>query len=179
MSLERWLPSARRAAPSLALALALAGCAANPSPVPVVAPADAIAALAGEWTGEYSSAATGRSGSILFTLTAGRDTAFGDVVMVPAGSDRALPQEKTGAGSPSVVTRAKPQPLAIRFVRLAGDSVSGMLAPYTAPECGCVLTTTFTGRVGRDRIDGTFTSSGEAHAAEPQVGRWTVTRRRR
>jgi len=58
-----------------AAGLALTGCAARPSPVPLQADANALATLAGEWSGEYSSAATGRSGSIVFTLAAGRDTA--------------------------------------------------------------------------------------------------------
>jgi hypothetical protein len=42
----------------------LAGCGASRSPVPVVGAASDISSLAGEWVGDYSSAESGRSGSI-------------------------------------------------------------------------------------------------------------------
>lgn len=157
-------------------AVLLAGCASNPSPIPLDASPNAMAVLAGEWTGEYSSSATGRSGSIVFTLAAGRDTAFGDVVMVPTGG-----AQVAGTNTPSgknVVTYPASQPLKIRFVRVAGDSVSGVLEPYSVPDCGCVLTTTFTGRVGSDRIDGRFRTSGDPQSSALQEGRWTVKRRK-
>ena len=177
MSLARFVPTA-----SL-VTFVLAGCAANPSPVPVSAEPNAIAALAGEWTGEYSSAATGRRGSIVFTLAAGSDTAYGDVAMVPSGSDQPLRAAGTSSGAAggqnNVVTRPAAQGLTIRFVRIAGDSVSGVLDPYTAPDCGCVLTTTFRGRVQGGRIEGTFESSGDPRAAGSQGGHWAVTRRQR
>ena len=60
-----------------------AACASNPSPpVPVTGTRADVSTLVGEWTGEYRSAESGRSGSILFKLDAGTDTARGDVVMV-------------------------------------------------------------------------------------------------
>jgi hypothetical protein len=170
MSPDRWLIE------GCVAAVFLAGCASNPTPVPLDAAPDAVATLAGEWTGEYSSAATGRSGSIVFTLVAGRDTAFGDVMMVPAGGPQ-VAGTNTASGK-NIVAYPASQPLKIRFVRVAGDSVSGLLEPYSAPDCGCVLTTRFTGRVGSNRIDGTFTTSGDPQAAAPQQGRWTVKRRR-
>jgi hypothetical protein len=170
MSPDRWLLR------SCITALLAAGCASNPSPIPLNASPNAIASLAGEWSGEYSSTATGRSGSIVFTLTAGRDTAFGDVVMVP-GAGTNVAGTGTAAGKP-VVTYPASQPLRIRFVQVAGDSVSGVLEPYSVPDCGCVLTTTFTGRVASNRIDGTFTTSGDPQSSGPQNGRWTVKRRK-
>jgi hypothetical protein len=174
--------SARSSLGACLAALSLAGCAAsNPSPVPLVAPAADVAALAGEWTGEYSGT-SGRTGSIVLKLTAGRDTALGDIVMVPTASEQVRPQQPSGVnpgtGARDVVTRPAAQPLTIRFVRIAGDSVSGLLDSYTAPECNCVLTTTFTGHVAGDRIDGTFRSAGDPGAAGAQEGRWTVKRRR-
>jgi len=48
------------------LAGALLGCAGSQNPVAVVGPQANISRLAGEWSGEYSSGETGRSGSILF-----------------------------------------------------------------------------------------------------------------
>lgn len=173
MSIARCAPSACLLVPLLV------ACAANPSPVPVVAEPDAVAALAGQWSGEYSSAATGRSGSIVFMLSAGRDTASGDVVMVPSGSEQPLVAAATpGVTGQAVATRAAAQGLTIRFVRLAGDSVSGMLDPYSAPDCSCVLTTTFTGQLHGDRIDGTFETRGDPRASTTQSGRWSVSRRR-
>src|SRR2546422_1695111 len=72
------------------LVLALTACGASRAPVPLVGASADIGALTGEWAGDYSSAESGRSGSISFTLRAAGDTAFGDVVMVPRGWGRAL-----------------------------------------------------------------------------------------
>ena len=58
-----------------ALAVLGSGCASVQSPVPVAGEQSDIASLAGEWAGEYSSAETGRGGSIVFKLSAARDTA--------------------------------------------------------------------------------------------------------
>ena len=44
-----------------------------PPPVPLAGTARDVAALAGRWEGSYSSAVTGRSGSISFTLSATGD----------------------------------------------------------------------------------------------------------
>src|SRR3989442_15893302 len=80
---------------------ALAACGASRSPVPLVGAATDVAALAGEWVGDYSSVESGRSGSISFTLRAATDSAFGDVVMIPAGLGRPPPpargENMTGA----------------------------------------------------------------------------------
>ena len=83
-----------------ALVSLTAACAANPSPVHVAGATSEIDRLAGEWTGEYTSVETGRSGSITFTLRAGSDTAFGDVVMIP----RALAPLPTAPRAPSGMT---------------------------------------------------------------------------
>ena len=164
---------------TLLTASAVYGCATqSQAPVPVQAQSADLSALVGEWTGEYSSAATGRSGSIVFTLAAGRDTAFGDVVMVPRGASDPLVPDPRAGGAGTVVAPSAGRGLTIRFVRLTGDSVSGVLDPYRAPDCNCVLTTTFAGRVRDDRIEGTYTTRGEA-SGSPQTGRWEVTRRKR
>jgi hypothetical protein len=41
---------------------------------------------------------------------------------------------------PSLI-RTVHQPLAIRFVFVTSDEVSGVLDPYRDPDCGCTLTT--------------------------------------
>jgi hypothetical protein len=141
--------SAIVAASLVALVIGGAGCRATPSPVRVVGSPGDVSVLAGQWDGEYSSAETGRSGSISLRLVAGRDTAFGDVVMVPAGGARPLaPSATLGAPPPTATGRpaAGSQVLTITFVRVAHDSVSGALQPYEGPDCSCTLTTTFRGQ---------------------------------
>ena len=56
----------------------MAACSWRRTPVPVISDSGSTTALVGEWTGEYSSTQTGRSGSITFQL-AGESTDFGHV----------------------------------------------------------------------------------------------------
>jgi hypothetical protein len=157
-------------------AAAVAACApAPPNPVPVSAGSGSTATLVGEWVGEYESPALGRAGSIVFHLDAGRDTAQGDVMMVPRGSGQA-PQHLP-AGEPGAVMRAMlaPQVLTIRFVRLEGNRVTGALDPYLDPGCGCRVFTAFEGTLAGERLHGTFVTRGEPRG--PVNGRWSVERR--
>lgn len=169
----RIIPAVTTRALAACAALAVAACAANPSPVHVVGTSSEMSVLTGSWTGEYRSVETGRSGSIEFTLKAGTDTAFGDVVMVP----RALaptpsdPRTAVGAIPPT------PQVLQIAFVRVATNVVSGTLNPYKSPDCGCTLTTVFRGSITNNRIEGTFTTAHSDPMAPQQKGTWWVTRK--
>src|SRR5436309_9934801 len=149
-----------------------------PPPVPLAGTARDVAALAGRWEGSYSSAVTGRSGSISFTLSAGTDSAFGDVIMVPRGWGRPLQAwDRPGsAGAPGTQPRAAV--LTINFVRVAGGRVTGRLAPYADPESGAPLATTFEGQLAGDRIEGTYTTRGGG-SPDAQTGQWQVMRRRR
>ncbi len=159
----------------MAAALAVGGCSGGPEPVPVVgSPAD-VGALAGEWGGEYRGETSGRSGSIVFKLSAGADTAFGDVVMIPR--DRRverLPTQDPSAGLPIART---PEVLSISFVRAVGGGISGRLAPYRDPDCDCMRVARFEGRMRGDTIEGTFTST-PVLGGERQVGTWKVTRKK-
>jgi hypothetical protein len=157
----------------IALMCGGAACRYQPSPVTLRGSAPEIAALAGEWGGEYSGAQSGRSGSISLRITAGGDTAYGDVVMV------------SNTGQQLVAAHAQREHLAharsadvlrISFVRVAQGQVTGVLEPYVAPDCQCRVTTSFTGTVQGDVIEGTFAT----HASEglEQSGRWRVTRSR-
>lgn len=147
-----------------------------------------MASLAGQWEGSYSSAATGRSGSISFTLTTHEDSAYGDVVMIPRGFGRPLQAwggapAAGGPGAPGAVAPAQPhsQVLTISFVRVAAGRVSGTLAPYADPETGAKLFTTFEGRMSGDTIAGSYTThvaGAGGGAADTQTGEWTVTRRK-
>lgn len=157
----------------LALPLVL-GCSTNPEPVPVAGTPEDVSAMAGEWAGEYGSGQTGRSGSIVFRLEAGRDTAAGDVVMIPSGSDQALHP----AHGPEIAESAVPASrlLQIRFVRVERGRVSGSLEPYHEPGCDCALHTTFTGRIQGDSVTGSYRSAGPG-GAPGTSGWWRVVRR--
>ena len=143
-----------------------------PPPVPLVGTHADVARLEGEWTGEYSSTQTLRSGSITFTLAAGADTAFGDVVMLPR-------QFHDGRATDQVRTRERvsPQTLPIRIVMTSGDRLTGVLDPYEDPECGCTLMTLFEGRIEAGTIEGSYVSTN-TQTGEVTRGEWKVMRRR-
>ena len=84
-----------------AFAFLVSACAAHQPPVPLVGPASDIAALVGEWAGEYSSSETGRTGSISFVLAAHGDTAYGDVIMVPRGLSQPLEPWRDAVPTPT------------------------------------------------------------------------------
>ena len=165
--------STKLSAGAIAIAGFLIACGGSQSPVPVVGREADISRLAGEWSGDYSSGETGRSGSILFTLKSGTDTATGDVVMTP----RYAAAGPTQAGPPSPQSAPQPsQAIDIKFVRVTGGMVSGSLAPYTDPTCNCPLHTTFVGRLVGDTLSGTYSSRHE-NAQDVQQGRWRVVRK--
>ena len=159
-----------------ALAGLVTACgAARQPPVPLAGTGRDVATLTGQWEGSYSSAATGRSGSISFTLSANGDSAFGDVVMIPRGWGRPLQAwDRPGSAGPA---GAQPRAavLTINFVRVAGGRVTGRLAPYADPESGAPLATTFEGQLSGDVIEGTYTTRGGGSGAA-QTGHWKVTR---
>lgn len=158
----------------IAAAAVVWACGGSSTPVPVAGTATDLAALAGEWSGEYSSVESGRSGSIVFRLVAGTDSATGDVVMIPSWSGRGGAPDPAAGRPPAPA----PQAIAIRFVRVEGGRVSGRLAPYADPDCGCTLLTVFEGQLKGDTLEGTYTSH---HSAENKVqsGRWQVKRHAR
>lgn len=155
------------------LAVALSACGASRAPVPLVGQSADVSALTGEWAGDYSSAESGRSGSITFTLSAAGDSAFGDVVMIPAAWGRPLLpyREQNVAGNQVPATTV----LTIRFVRVEHGHVSGTLDPYADPQTGGRLLTTFSGELNGNTIAGTYTT--RLPSGETQTGRWTVQRR--
>ena len=159
---------------STLLVLALTACGASRAPVPVVGASTDLGVLAGDWAGDYSSAESGRSGSISFTLRAASDSAFGDVVMIPSTLGRPLlpwrQENATGANQTPASTV-----LAIRFVRVEHGHVSGTLDPYADPQTGARLLTTFSGELSGNTIAGTYTT--RLPSGETQTGRWTVQRR--
>lgn len=162
--------------PAVLVGTVIAACSTAPqTPVPLAGARADVAALTGRWEGSYSSAATGRSGSISFTLASNGDSAFGDVIMVPRGFGRPLQALDRGAPYAGAPT-PRSSVLTIRFVRVAQGRVTGTLAPYADPETGGQLYTTFEGHLQGDAIDGTFTTRS-AEGAGTQTGEWRVGRR--
>jgi hypothetical protein len=157
-----------------ALALLALACSATPSPVPMIGPEEDLSVLAGEWIGEYTSRETGRAGSISFKLEAGKDTAFGDVLMVPREPRGATPDPQRSAES----MRTAPHVLTIAFVRVSGSSISGTIDPYPSPDCSCTLTTVFRGQIEGDRIAGEFLIRHSGHEMAAQQGTWWAERKR-
>ena len=158
----------RAAMVAFGLSALIGGCTPVSSPVPVHGDA---ATLAGQWVGQYNSVMTGRSGSIVFTLAAGADTAQGDVLMVPAVENR-----YNGSAIPDPEFHSTvPQVLRIKLVRVFGQQVAGQLAPYTDPECQCTVTTIFSGRLEGDVIDGRFFTYHQGGNVAVE-GFWRVTR---
>ncbi len=149
----------------LMLALTLSACGASRSPVPLVGAASDVSALTGEWAGDYSSAESGRSGSISFTLRAAGDSAFGDVVMIPTAWGRPLMPYREGNTAGAVGNQQPTSTvLTIRFVRVEPD-----------PQTGARLLTTFSGELSGKTITGTYTT--RLPSGDTQTGRWTVQRR--
>ncbi|HEV8537324.1 MAG TPA: hypothetical protein VGR15_00250 [Bacteroidota bacterium] len=153
----------------------ISGCmTSSPQVVPVLVEGGNRELLVGEWAGEYSSSSNQRSGSITFKLDQGKDTAFGDVLMIARGSNqRYFPEDY------SQIPRTDPfasRVLAIKFVHVAGDSVHGLLDPYWDPDRKSTVVTTFKGKVLTNRITGTF-NGYDVSTGYTFSGRWQVTRK--
>ena len=152
----------------------VAGCAPMPPVALQATPAD-LELLAGDWEGEYESAALGRRGKVEFRLKAGTDEAFGDVLMVPRGEQtpyqsRPYPTPQGAQSMPSA------ELLTIRFIRASNGGVTGRLDRYWDPDRGCFAHSAFTGTVGRGVVEGMFKTTFECGAGEAS-GTWTVRRK--
>ena len=159
---------------TLLVAAAAAAC----SPLPKVSldagPAD-MEMLAGQWSGEYSSPALGRRGTIEFKLVAAEGQAYGNVVMIPQNANH--PYEPTTlAHRDAADMAASSQMLTIRFVRASSGEITGALDPYWDPDRNCNAQSTFHGYVAKGVIEGTFTTHFDCGSGEAS-GRWQVTRK--
>lgn len=160
----------RRLLGGLAL-IALAACRATRMPVQLQGDLLGMGNFAGEWSGEYWGAGNGRSGTITFSLGSAPDSAFGEVTMVdPSGR---TPRAADPSDQHRLHVRAV-QSLAIAFVRVSEGKVIGKMEPYVAPDCDCVVNTSFTGAVQGDSISGTFLT--RTPQGEVDQGRWRVVR---
>lgn len=158
---------------ALVASILIGACRAQPTPVVLQGAQADIAILAGQWVGEYSSAQTGRTGTISLTIQAGSDTAFGDVMMesLPGQSFIAADVESRA----HVQHATAPHLLRITFVRIAGGAVEGAIEPYIAPDCKCEVQTVFRGTVLGNTIRGDFVTLG---AGSRQFGKWSAQRKK-
>lgn len=164
--------SAPRHAALVAVAAIAVGCRTIPEP-PVQLQGDpvSIAALAGSWTGDFWGGPSGLGGSMSFTLHGGTAGLQGDVRLDdPRQQQNGFARKIDG---PGVRTQAVER-FHIRLVAVEGDDVGAVLEPYVGADCGCLVTTTFVGRVIGDRITGTYlTRAGGRVLAQ---GSWQMTR---
>lgn len=149
-------------------------CSAVIQPVSVKGEEADLALLTGEWKGEYYSKDLSRGGSIEFKLTSGEKTAFGEVVMIPRGSQTPF-QPATPTGEPKTATQSI-EVLKINFVQISGGRVSGKIDPYWDPDNKVTLLTFFDGLLEGDTIKGTFRSRNE-QSGSFYTGQWEVRRK--
>jgi hypothetical protein len=162
---------------ALSLALSAAACSRQTPGIEVSSTDFDVNPLVGQWRGSYSSNATGRSGTIAFTLLAGESSASGNVVMIPRADSLLTPEERAMVNA---VSTPGGTVLSIHFVQKQGGTVHGTLDPYRDPECGCAVTTTFDGSF-RDNatIEGTYSTVPSVSGATVSGGTWRVTRVKR
>lgn len=159
---------------ALALLVLTSGCASLPA-VPLQATPGDLEMLAGEWLGEYQSAALGRHGSIEFKLKAGTDDAHGDVLMIPRGRQAPYqPAAYEEANNPPSMPSS--EMLKIRFIRASNGSVVGSLDRYWDPDRSCYANTAFNGNIGRGVVKGTFKTTFECGEGAA-TGTWTVSKK--
>jgi hypothetical protein len=162
---------------ALSLAASAIACASNPPSTEVTSSDFDLNPLYGEWRGDYSSAETGRSGTIAFTLRAGESSASGNVVMIPRADSLLTPAERELLGNTAAPVRSV---LTIHFLRKEGGNLSGTLDPYRDPDCACPVMTTFQGTFRDARtIEGTFSTVPSQPGRNVTGGKWKVTRVKR
>jgi hypothetical protein len=161
-----------RRALGMALAIAVLGCRYRAEVVPIWGDSGDLERMAGEWTGEYSSPDSRRTGTITFMITAHGDSAFGDVLMV-IPTEESVPRPVDLVTGHSAHARSADR-LSVQFVRVAGGGVRGELEPYLAPDCECRVRTTFTGTIDGDVVRGSFLTTTDWGGK--QEGRWRVVR---
>ena len=158
---------------TVALALATA-CAGRLPPIQLDGtPAD-LAELAGNWAGEYvSDSAFDPGGSILFTLQAGEELAYGDVLMTPRGANRAY--ERYDPEHPAGRSLGLAQSLTILIVRTKDGQVSGELDPYWDFDRERQAHTVFRGSIRGNVIEGTYETRFQGLVMR-RTGKWRVVR---
>jgi hypothetical protein len=107
-----------------------------------------------------------------FSLRPGADTAYGEVEMTFARSQRLY-----GDSSEESMPRTPCGVLDIALVRMDEGAVRGTLVPYWDPDCPCQAVAFFEGRLtGANQVEGTFTSRRAPDGPVLLSGRWMAKR---
>lgn len=149
-------------------------------PVPVKGARDEVRALSGQWSGHYWSKATGRRGTIRFSLAEPADTGYGEVEITFSPS-LSLAGAAAKADALKPFSADEPAPTSctvidITLVRVESRHIRGTMAPYWDPDCNCRARTVFEGELSGDRVTGTFSSRRESSDRRILTGRWQVDR---
>jgi len=156
--------------------LAMVGCAGNVPPARVIGTHADLITLGGTWEGDYEvTDGTIRRGTIYLELAAERDTARGYVLMSVMQARNGHIAKPEGMPSPAMPYS---ETLSIKFVRVTGNVITGVLDPYRDPVCGCVLTTTFSGQLRADEITGQFRVR-HSDGLLREAGNWRASRKNR
>jgi len=159
------------------LAAAVIGCATKTPGIELTSSDFDLNPLVGVWRGDYSNPQTGRRGTIAFSLRAGESFASGNIVMIPKPDSLLTPEERELVSDVPATGRSV---LSIHFVRKQGGNLNGTLDPYRAPDCDCIVNTTFQGSFADERtIQGTFTTVPSKAGTSITTGTWKVVRVKR
>jgi hypothetical protein len=176
-STESQPENAMRATPIIAaaaLAASAIACATKTPGIELTASDFDLNPLVGVWRGNYSNPATGRAGTIAFSLRAGESFASGNVVMIPKADSLLTSEEREMV---SDVPSAGRSVLSMKFIRKEGGTLHGTLDPYRAPDCDCLVNTTFEGSfTDANTIQGTFTVVPSKAGSTITSGTWKVMR---
>lgn len=157
---------------AFAVALLLASCATGRMIVLEGEPTS-LAFLSGEWDGSFSGDDNGAQGTLWLSLIAGEDHAHGDVRMTPRDRSpygRFDAREAWRGEEPTTY-------LDIRWIGIEAFVVEGTLEPFLDPTCNCRAQTTFRGRLGDNRLDGTYLT--QLADGTLRTGRWRAVRTKR
>jgi len=163
------LGQGKRAGAALLALVALVGCRYQPSFFPVRGTSDDRSQLVGEWYGEFTSTSTDRNGFIGFHLEPGRDSASGDVSVLP----RAVLQEGWHHDDRPYRRAPTPTGLRIGLLRVDATSVEGFVEPFQDPDCSCMVSTWSRGVVRGYSITGEYVSRG---GSVSRRGTWRMRR---
>jgi hypothetical protein len=165
------LGQGKRAAAAFLIVTALVGCRYQPSFFPVRGTTDDRLRLVGEWYGEFTSTSTDRNGFIGFQFELGRDSASGDVSILP----RAVLQQAWRDEQRPYRRAPTSTALRIGLLRVDATRVEGFVEPFHDPDCSCVVSTRFRGVVNGDSITGEYFSR---EGSVSRRGTWRMRRPR-
>lgn len=128
-----------------------------------------MAVLSGDWDGSYWTASSAARGKLKLFIGAGVESEYGDVTLTTPLGEHPIADE----GPAHRAHTRLAQSLRIDLARVVDGRLMGVLEPYVSPDCGCVVTTTFSGAISGDTIRGTFARRGNGGDVD---GEWMAIR---